>query len=262
MNLDSMSNLEEFSLTETSAKEKNAKAIQKQEQAEVSNQKKAEFYENLENMSIEDVKAKLSKKNEDYLYRLNKGLISVGKTEEEAATIIDGLIKEIYLNQIKGLTAQRLYGSPSEKVQAIINVKKAPKHHPFWMYGVDTSLIFLALFGLMYGVLGFTKDGSKSNNQTGILTLFVVSIMWGFVLAWFNIQMKKDKKDRPGILATILYMGAGMVALFGIMAISNLLPATINPVLPSYIYIIIAALAFGGRFVFRRANQITGSSLF
>lgn len=237
-----------------STREKNEKVIKKQEKLE--EKKTVEPVE----IDIEQATNKLSKRNTDYLYKLNKDLIAAGKTEEEAKGISEGLIVEIYENQIKGIPATKLYGTPSQKVDSLLNVKKTPVKQPYWKIAVDSSLLFLALFAALYGVLGMT--GGKQQGQTGIVTLIGIAVMWGSLLPWFNIQNRKDREHRPGFMKMMGYIIAGLAIMMALLFITSLLPAVINPVLSGVVYLVIAVVAFGARFIFRRQNNITTSALF
>lgn len=242
-------------------REKNAKVIKKQEQAEASEQKSSTFMNNIENMTLDQMKSKLSKRNDEYLFKLNKALVESGKTELQAQELIDGLVKEVYMSQVKGIPATKLYGPVAQKVDSINNVKKEPKKIPFWMNAVDTTLLFIALFGAMYGILGFAdKSGASQKGQTGIVTLFIVSILWGIILTWFSTEMRKPKAQRPGMWKTIIYMIIGLVIMYGVLAVTAMFPQSINPTVSAVVYIIIAVVAFGGRYLFRKVNNITGSS--
>ncbi|MGR3742491.1 DUF1129 domain-containing protein [Companilactobacillus sp. DQM5] len=241
-----------------STREKNEKIIKKQE----TKQKDVEVKNNIEEMTQEELNNKLSKKNTEYLYKLKKELIDSGKTEEETDLLLNGLIKDIYLNQIKGIPANKLFGTPTQKANDLLHVKKAPIKQPFWKIAVDTSLLFLALFAAMYGIMGMFSKNSKGQNQTGIITLILISVMWGIILSWFNIQMKKEKSKRPNLLKTILYMAGGLIIMFAVLMLTTNLPVAINPVLNPTIYLIIAIVSFTIRYFFRKTNKITTSTFF
>lgn len=237
-----------------STREKNAKAIKKQEKIE--EKKTAEPVE----IDMEQATNKLSKRNADYLYKLRKDLVSAGKTEVEAQSISDSLIVEIYENQIKGIPANKLYGTPSQKVDSLLNVKKEAVKQPYWKIAVDSSLLFLALFAALYGVLGMT--GGKQQGQTGIITLVGIAVMWGSLLPWFNIQNRKDREHRPGFMKMMGYIVAGLAIMMALLFVTSLLPVAINPVLSGVAYIVLAVVSFVARFIFRRQNNITTSALF
>ncbi|MDO1604957.1 DUF1129 family protein [Lactobacillus sp. YT155] len=245
------------------AKEKNKEIIEKQAKNEEVKKKVNEAEVATQDMSADEIAKKLSKRNDEYLFKLRKELIAAGKTEEEAKEMIDGLVRDIYLSQIKGITANKLFGTPTEKVEDLLTVKKkVNEKQPFWKLAVDTTLLFLALFAAMYGVMGLTDQSKKPQNQTGILTLLTISIMWGVILTWFNIQMKKSKENRPGIGKTLVYMAGGLVLMFGVLYITANLPAVINPVLDPTIYLVTAIVSFAGRYIFRKMNNIKTSALF
>ncbi|GKQ43465.1 membrane protein [Companilactobacillus sp. RD055328] len=235
------------------ARAKNAKAIKKQEKVEA---KKA-----VAPVEIDETTAvnKLSKRNEDYLFKLRKELVLKGKTEAEAQAMSDELVVEIYENQIKGIPATKLYGTPTLKADSLINPTKEPVKHPFWKIATDTSLLFFVIFGALYGVLGMTGTNDKQG-QTGIITLITIAVLWGVLLSWFNIQTKLDRGQRPGLLKTLIYMATGLAIMVGVLFITTSLPTFVNPVLPGTVYLVIAIVAFIARYIFRKTNNITGSS--
>ncbi|POB79813.1 membrane protein, partial [Vibrio vulnificus] len=83
------------------------------------------------------------------------------------------------------------------------------------------------------------------NNQTGILTLIVLSLMWGALLTWFNNQMRMPKSERPGWGKTIGYLALGLVLMFVFLGAMAFVPTTINPTLNAVGYFVAAVVAYG-----------------
>ncbi|WP_129045551.1 DUF1129 domain-containing protein [Companilactobacillus metriopterae] len=239
-------------------REKNKKAINKQKEKVEKREKSSETEEQILTTDVSDLRSKLTNKNEEYVFKLNKTLVNDGFTEDEAQQVINELIPEIVSNQIKGIPANQLYGPVSQKVNDIVHPTKPVKKSPFWALGLDTSLLFLALFAIMYGIMGLmTKQSAKQGQQMGVVTLLILSGMWGYLLTWVNQQMKKPKSERPRLMVTIGYMLVGLVVMFGVLALTSVVPSMFNPSLNGTFYIVIAVVAYGGRFLFRRQFGIT-----
>ncbi|HIY92939.1 DUF1129 family protein [Companilactobacillus sp. HBUAS56275] len=243
-------------------REKNKKAAEKQKVASAKNEKKEEVTSQIYSADADDLSKKLSNKNAEYVFKLNKHLLDDGFKEEEAKEVIDGLLPEMIDNQIKGIPANQLYGPVTQKAKEIAHPVKKPKKTPFWGLWIDTALLFFALFGLLYGVVALTSKKTDPNNQTGILTLIVLSLMWGALLTWFNNQMRLPKSERPGWGKTIGYLALGLVLMFIFLGAMAFVPTTINPTLNAVGYFVAAVVAYGIRFAFRRYMGIKEKTFF
>ena len=243
-------------------REKNKKAAQKQQAASAKSDKKEEVTSQIYSADADDLHKKLSNKNAEYVFKLNKYLLENGFKEEEAKEVIDGLLPEMVENQIKGIPANQLYGPVTQKAQEIAHPVKKPKKTPFWGLWIDTALLFFALFGLLYGIVALTSKKADPNNQTGILTLIVLSLMWGALLTWFNDQMRLPKSQRPGWGKTIAYLVVGMVGMFLFLGAMAFVPTAINPTLNSVGYFVSAAIAYAIRFGFRKYMGIKERTFF
>lgn len=237
-------------------REKNKQAAEKQKVASAKNERKEEIKTEIYNANADDLRKKLSNKNAEYIFKLNKYLMEDGFKEDESKEAIDKLLPEIVDNQIKGIPANQLYGPVTQRAKDIVHPTKKPKVTPFWASWIDTSLLFFALFGVLYGIVALTSKKQDPNNQTGIITLIVLSAMWGALLTWFNNQMKRPKSQRPGWGITIGYLVVGLAFMFVFLAAMTAVPTSINPALNAIGYFIAAVVAYGVRFVFRRTMDI------
>ncbi|WP_125710147.1 DUF1129 domain-containing protein [Companilactobacillus zhongbaensis] len=233
-------------------RERNKKAAEKQKRNSAKKERQEQIAEKINSADADELRKQLSNKNEEYVFKLNKFLTEDDFTEAEAKESIDAMLPEIIENQIKGIPANQLYGPVSKKAGDIAHPVKPKKKTPFWALAIDTSLLFFALFGVLYGIVGLTSKDKTAQNQTGIITLILLAAMWGVLLTWFNLQMRKPKSERPGLLITIGYMGAGLVIMFVFLGLMQFVPTTINPPLDGVVYLILAVVAYGGRFFYRR----------
>lgn len=243
-------------------RDKNKQAAEKQKVVSAKNEKKEEVKNEIYSANADDLRSKLSNKNAEYVFKLNKHLMDDNFKEDEAKEAIDKLLPEIVDNQIKGIPANQLYGPVTQKAQDIVHPVKKAKKTPFWASWLDTSLLFFALFGLLYGIVALTNKKTDPNNQTGIITLIVLSAMWGALLSWFNNQMKKPKSERPGWGMTIAYLAVGLVFMFVFLAAMTVVPVSINPALNAIGYFIAAIIAYAVRFGFRQITGIKERSFF
>lgn len=197
----------------------------------------------------------LSKKNEDYLYRLRKLLIAGGKTNDEEAEIIDKLTPEILEAQRGGKTANQLYGAPTVKAEAILHAPKPAKKIPYWQVGVDNTLLFFSLFAAFYGLMAmFSKQNQEAT--TGILSLIVISIGVGAMMGYSYYINQRESK--PPLWKSLLWIVLFILVMFILIGVTSIIPAMVNPHIPGIAYLILAALAFGGRWLFRRHYGISG----
>lgn len=243
-------------------REKNKVAAEKQRVTAAKKIKREDTTEKIYSADPDALRAQLSNKNQEYVFKLNKYLVDNDFKEDEAKEAIDKLMPEMIDNQINGVPANQLYGPVTKKAGEIVHPVKPVKKTPFWASSVDNSLLFFALFALLYGIVALTSKKAGASNQTGIVTLVILSGMWGTLLTWFNIQMKKPKKERPGWGITLGYLAIGLMLMFIFLGAMTFVPTSINPSLSGIGYLIVAAVAYGIRFVFRRYMGIHDRGFF
>lgn len=221
--------------------------------------------EELKNEDPKTLRQKLSNKNQDYVFRLEKELQRQGSlSREEAVAMTDGLLSEIVIAQRHGQPANGLYmASPQIKAEEMLHPHQKPVETPFWQRAVDGALLYLAIFVGLFGVIALFENNSKTqnNSQMGILTLASVGILMGVFMVKYNDWVMPKNGQRIS-LPKLLLSGLGIaVALFVWIWILSL-PAirVINPILPGAVDIVIAAIAYGVRYLFRQHYHITGSS--
>ncbi|NVY96667.1 DUF1129 domain-containing protein [Lactobacillus sp. DCY120] len=209
------------------------------------------------------LRARLSNKNEDYVFKLQKSLQENGKTAAQAQTLVEQLLTEIVQNQIKGIPARQLYGPVNQKVADLLEQKQrqAKNRRPeFWQMCVDNGLLFAALFGAMYGIIGFTTKNPSRNNQSGIFTIILLALLWGILITWFTTKMQVARKDREPIWKIALVLIVGLLLMYAILGITMIIPAAFNPILPPIWYLVLAVIFYGGRWLFRRYYHIRYNS--
>ena len=252
-------------MAEETKKEQSSANLNAEKQEKL--KKKSETDTKDEELKKEDPKIlrqKLSNKNQDYVFRLEKELqIQGSMSRQEAMAMTDGLLGEIVIAQRHGQPANGLYlASPKIKAEQMLHPDQKPVETPFWQSAIDGALLYLAIFVGLFGIIAlFENDKSQANSQMGILTLASVGILMGIFMVKYNEWITPKNGQRIG-WARLLLSGLGIAAVLFVWIWILSLPAIrmINPVLPGAADIVIAAIAYGVRYLFRRHYHIVGST--
>ena len=231
---------------EKSAREKNANAIAQQRH-------------NQETAKQRQVNARLTrfagltKKNEEYMYKLDKALDQRGYDAAKKEEVIKQMVAELKEKQKQGITANKLYGTVTEKTELII---KGPKkkdtgsQQSFWVAALDNGSAMFTLFCLMYGVLGVFSKKTTEQATGGWLTLVVISVVTGVTMALFYEMLGRGRMRGWGRIArAIITLVVVWFVMFGIL---SLVPRSVNPPLPGMIYFILAIIGYGFRWVMKK----------
>ncbi|KRM88682.1 hypothetical protein FD21_GL000938 [Liquorilactobacillus vini DSM 20605] len=202
--------------------------------------------------------AGLTKRNENYLYRLNKILTEKNYDQAKKEAVLQDLAAELREKQGKGITANRLYGTPSDKADEIIaGPKKKPQPVTFWKMAVDNGLMMLVLFCAMYAIMGLVSPKAIKVNG-GVLTLLVTSVLAGVGMAFFY-QMAADRKAKKVrlpfwkmLLWSVILIAVWMLVFTAVAAIPGAVNSALNPIA----YAVIAALAYLLRYYLKKKYDI------
>ncbi|UQS83025.1 DUF1129 family protein [Bombilactobacillus thymidiniphilus] len=241
------------------SREKNAKAQVNQQERHEKKQQQEVVQEQIQSTDVDNLRTKLSNKNADYLFKLRRQLLQKGQTEEKAQELTDSLLVEVINNQIKGIPARQLYGTVEQQAQVLVQPPKKSQNvadEKLWKLAVDNSLLFASLFLVMYGFIGLFSKQAKNTTQSGLSTIILISILWGVLFSWFNQKMAAAKQKREPIWKVALTLVLGMVIMYLVVALTMILPPFLNPVFSPTVYVILAILAFGGRWLFRNYYDI------
>lgn len=247
-------------------KKENTAKIDQEKQAKLKAKTESEEKDNeLKTADAAELRKKLSNKNSDYVFRLQKELEKQGKlTTEQAREKVDALLPEIIVAQRHGQPANGLYlAAPMVKANQMLHPEVKPKTMldiPFWQRAVDNGLFWLAIFMGMYGLLGFSNPKTQSG-QNGVLTITLTGVLLGVFMAkyyeWIMPKTGSNKKPKiswPRAIGVSVALIIILVVVLGVL--SQPVFRVINPVLPGIVYIIIAAIAFGVRYLFRKKYDI------
>lgn len=243
---------------EQTASVDNKKQEKLKRQSEIDNQD-----EEIKQMDPDKLREKLSNKNQDYVFRLEKELQLQGSLSQiDARQMTNKLLGEIIVAQRHGQPANGLYlASPRIKAEQMLHPEKKPTPTPFWQLAVDGAGLYLVFFLVLIGVMDVFQPNQSTNSQMGILTVASVGIIMGIIMVRFNdwvVPSKNGKRSWSKAILSIIGTAGGIFILTWVLSIPAL--KVINPVLPGSVDLIIAAVVYGLRYLFRKHYHIVGSA--
>ncbi|HPR81570.1 MAG TPA: DUF1129 family protein, partial [Enterococcus sp.] len=126
-----------------------------------------------------ELEKQLTKRNQQYIFDLKKSLEAANLSEEEKAIALHELLPVLVKEQKGGRTARQLFGTVSERTEAILNKPEEVKETSPVMMWLDNTLLILGIFGIMMGVMGlFARDSAQ---VYGIITFISMAMVGGWV---------------------------------------------------------------------------------
>ncbi len=213
-----------------------------------------------------ELETQLTKRNEQYIFDLKKSLTAANLSEELQAIALDKILPELVAGQKSGSTARQLFGTVSERTEAILTAPIPKKEASKLLMWLDNVLMLFALLTIVAGIVPLLFKGAKSaSEQQGILTLIIASLSGGY--AFYLIYDKiyrfdrpgADQSKRPGTLKSMgMMMGIILIWMLFFMG-SALIPKSINIPLDPLVTVILGAVAFGVRHLLKKKYNIEGS---
>ncbi|MCM0582484.1 DUF1129 family protein [Weissella diestrammenae] len=206
----------------------------------------------------------LSKRNQQFVY----AVVTLVSVPEKQLPLVQNIQNELLAGQKVGKTARQIYGTPEAALGITASAQQKTKatgmayaNYKFGDLAIDNTLTFLMLFSLMFGItLLFQKTGTASQNPgaAGLTALIITAGLGGILFAFITKLTTASTINRwlrivTAILAFILW--------FAIYLLVSLIPKGINPILPGYVYLIIAVVTFFGFRAWRKRTGITGGFL-
>ncbi|MBM7712079.1 DUF1129 domain-containing protein [Enterococcus xiangfangensis] len=224
--------------------------------------------EKLQTLQAENVQleAKLTKRNEQYIFDLKKALKAANLTEEQTITALNEMLPTLVEEQKTGKTARQLFGTVSERLDAIVNKpvekKKSTTASLMWL---DNFLLLFGMLGIVSGVMGLFVSRGTQPVTYGITALVVASAIGGIVFYMMYLfvyqydQPGADKSKKPKTWKTVLMLASVTLVWFLVFNGAALLPATLNPILDPIVLVIVSALALGLRYYLKKRFGIISS---
>ncbi|WP_071130384.1 DUF1129 domain-containing protein [Enterococcus timonensis] len=207
--------------------------------------------------------AKLTKRNEQYIFDFKKALKAANFTEEETIVALHDMLPELVAGQKSGVTARQQFGTVTERVTAILAKPRAADETAPWKLWLDNTMLFLAMLTVLNGVMNLFAQGQQITS--GITSIVLTSMMGGIIFYYMYKWIYKfqrpgaDQSQKPKLWKSMSILAVGMVAWIVVYTGSMLLPPIVNPTLQPIPLIIVGAVAFAGRWYFKKTNNIKGS---
>ncbi|MGT2753654.1 DUF1129 domain-containing protein [Streptococcus ovis] len=201
----------------------------------------------------------LTKKNQEFIHIATNQLIKDGKSDEEIKALLEEILPSILENQKRGITARTLFGAPSDwarsQSEVASEIDAVPENDNPWLMWLDSSLLIIAILGVVNGVMNMLRQGT----QYGLLTFLIIGFGVGagiYMMYHYVYRHMADGKNRPKLGKAILLLFVATIAWSAIFFLASLIPTSINPVLPPLATIVIGALAFGLRYLLKKKYNI------
>lgn len=213
----------------------------------------------------------LTRKNEEFMYQLNKQLDRLGVASDKKPEMLDETVQQLIAGQKKGQTAKTLFGTPTERAKALKNPKPTTQEvtrRSLWLLAIDNGLIFLSIFTFMFGLMYWMTPvamRSQRAGNSGITAIILVAAVGGLIFGYVALQLQPARDSNGKRVPTkplwfrILAVVGGLIGWLLIYMLASLLPNVINPRLNQWLYFIVAVAAFAGDIFYRRRYHITGS---
>ncbi|HPI99545.1 MAG TPA: DUF1129 domain-containing protein [Enterococcus sp.] len=210
-----------------------------------------------------ELEKQLTKRNQQYIFDLKKSLEAANLSEEEKAIALHELLPVLVKEQKGGRTARQLFGTVSERTEAILNKPEEVKETSPVMMWLDNTLLILGIFGIMMGVMGlFARDSAQ---VYGIITFISMAMVGGwvfYVMYKYMYQYERpgaDKSQRPKMWKIMLILIGSFFLWIATIAVTSILPSSINIVLNPIVLAVIGAVAIGLRYYLKKKYNIVGS---
>ncbi|MGK0552675.1 DUF1129 domain-containing protein [Enterococcus faecalis] len=208
-----------------------------------------------------ELEQKLTKRNEQYIFDLKKSLQAANLSEEEQTIALHDILPQLVQGQKTGKTARQLFGTVSERAEAILNKPEEAPEPTGVMMWVDNTLFLLGLLTLMMALMSlFSKNSAQ---PLGLMSYILGAMAGGYVFYLLHKHVyqydRQDKSKRPSWLKSSAILIFGMLFWLAAFGGAAFLPAVINPVLDPIVTLIIGALAFVVRYFFKKKFNISGS---
>ncbi|WP_373842459.1 DUF1129 domain-containing protein [Limosilactobacillus sp.] len=212
----------------------------------------------------------LTRKNEEFMYQLNKQLDRQGVASEKQPAMLKETAEQLVAGQKKGKTAKTLFGTPTDRAKELKHPKPSTQHmtrRSIKLLAIDNTLIFLSIFTFMYFLMFWLSPlamRSSRAGSSGITAILLVAILGGILYGYVAMQLQPTRnKDGKWVQTKpmwfrVLTVAFGLVAWLAVYMLVSLLPNIVNPRLNRWVYLIIAVAAFVGDIVYRRKYHVTG----
>lgn len=211
-----------------------------------------------EQVNVDALSKQLSKKNADYLFKFKRALKEEDVSDEKQAEMLAEMLPEMLEAQHKGQPATQIYGPVSTKINQLLHAPKAPVKTSLQLQMLDNALIFLIMY-LAFNGIAAQFSSKNSNAMIGITSIVITAAMAGVIMTYPMRYTQMPKEQRPPFWKMALIVVGLTLAFVAAYGVTILIPGFMNPVLPAWIQIVIAALLIVVRIYIKRRYKITGT---
>ena len=211
-----------------------------------------------EQVDVDALSKQLSKKNADYLFKFKRALKEDDVSDEKQAEMLAEMLPEMLEAQHKGHPATQIYGQVSTKINQLLHAPKAPVKTSLQLQMLDNALIFLIMY-LAFNGIAAQFSSKNSNAMIGITSIVITAAMAGVIMTYPMRYTQMPKEQRPPFWKMALIVVGLTLAFVAAYGVTILIPGFMNPVLPAWIQIVIAALLIVVRIYIKRRYKITGT---
>ena len=216
-----------------------------------------------EKVSVEQLKAALTNKNEQYIYQLERGLKESGFDEAQIEKELSVILPKIVEKQKAGVTARQLFGTVTECIQSVVSgpAKDPNAKSPDWQIVLDGGLLVGGLLALVTGVMLMLNSEAQ---PMGLFTLLINFIAGAFVMPVISKNAPKfdNPKGQRGYIRYLVVSTVAMIAWLILVVLSQqYIPSVINLVMSYEWYLLIGAAALFGKFYLKKNLNIVGSAM-
>ena len=211
-----------------------------------------------EQVDVDALSKQLSKKNADYLFKFKRALKEEDVSDEKQAEMPAEMLPEMLEAQHKGQPATQIYGPVSTKINQLLHAPKAPVKTSLQLQMLDNALIFLIMY-LAFNGIAAQFSSKNSNAMIGITSIVITAAMAGVIMTYPMRYTQMPKEQRPPFWKMALIVVGLTLAFVAAYGVTILIPGFMNPVLPAWIQIVIAALLIVVRIYIKRRYKITGT---
>lgn len=217
-----------------------------------------------ENQALE---AQLTKRNEQYIFDLKKSLDAANFTENQKQMALHEMLPTLVKEQKNGVTARQLYGTVSERTDAIIYEpdKAEAQSDSIGLMILDNFLLLFGMLAVMSSIMEQFQFGNTKTQSFGLFALLIGSGMGALVfylMYKFIYQYERpgaDRSQKPKIWKSMLIIGIAIVAWAFLFSMTMYLPASINPAIDPFLMGLLGVAALGLRYWLKKRFNIVGS---
>lgn len=202
--------------------------------------------------TVDEMLAHLTKKNAEYVVKFRRSMKDSGADEAKETDALKKMLPEMIKGQQEGKPATQLFGPAVEggSKAATARPKDPIQQQPFWISTADLGFTFLAIFAVLYGLIGsFSKV--SSNQGGGFASLVIMSFVAALVFTYYTQWSLTPKSERPKFW--FIAIGGIILIIFASLASSYLtmVKSFLTSPMNNWGLFILAVIAYGVHYLLK-----------